>query len=313
MRNAIQCCAAVGLMLCVVGCREKVELSRMSEPGTYRVTVDTETRQSFQGGPMDGQSQDVEMMMEMRVECGEVDADGEQTTLLTFERVRQEIEHAHGVMTYDSDATEGNAPILAKSLGALVGTKFRVVTDADGKVVEAEGLDAMWDEMARRMPDAAPMFEQMKAMLGDEAMSQMVSQQAKMLPGEPVGVGDTYADTMEFSVPMAGALTFAYDAEVLSIEEQDGHEMVEIAFDGTMSSEGGELPVTAGVATELQGMEFRQKGTMLFDATLGLFATVETSQEGEIHVTIDPPEQEAVEMVIDQKTDTKVTSRREEP
>lgn len=302
----------VGLVLCVVGCRQKVELSRVSEPGTYMVTVDTETRQSFRGGSMDGQSQDVEMTMEMRVECSEVNADGEQTTVVTFERVRQEIEHAHGVMTYDSDATEGNAPMLAKSLGALIGTQFRLVADAQGNVIEAEGLDAMWEEMARGMPEVAPMFEQMKAMLGDEAMSQMVSQQAKMLPGEPVGTGDTWEDSMAFRIPAAGELKFAYDAEVLAIEERDGHEMVEIAYDGTLSSEGGELPTAMGAAkTELKGMEFRQKGTMLYDATLGMFATVETSQEGEIHVTIDPPEQEAVEMVIDQKTDTKMTSRRE--
>ncbi|MBS3734490.1 MAG: hypothetical protein KGY99_06135 [Phycisphaerae bacterium] len=90
--NTMRCFIRATSMLCVIGCGDqKVRLSPMPAPGRHVGVLETDMAQTFEGGPADGQSQDVRMAMHMRTDVGEPDAEGRRVLTVTFDRIRHEI------------------------------------------------------------------------------------------------------------------------------------------------------------------------------------------------------------------------------
>ncbi|MFW6132965.1 MAG: DUF6263 family protein [Planctomycetota bacterium] len=310
--NAMRLFAPAVLAIALVGCGQKVELSSVPAPGSYVVVTETQMSQKFHGGPADGKSMDTQMTMHMRLDVGEADASGRRDMTVTFERIRQQLVVEGRTTAYDSAKPDEGDEQLARVLGALAGASLRMTVDADGKLVDAEGLDALWDRLAEKHTRLSGVIGQMKAQLGDEAIGQMVVRQNRMMPDEPVGTGDTWTGTMTLKLPMIGEQNYRYRGRVTDIDHKAGRALATIAFEGVISSNEDGAVALPGAPTrvELLGMEMTQSGTMLYDAQVDMATAVDMTQKGTVRMRITLPDGEPVEMTVEQEASTKMTAHR---
>jgi hypothetical protein len=181
---------------------------------------------------------------------------------------------AGAVIEYDSEDPAKNGGILGPMLQPLKDAKYASIFDADGKLIELEGLDEI----------QAP--GQMG--FGKGELEAMAKQSAELMPGKDVSPGDSW--DAEVKLPLGGLgndLSLMYTLKLEGIEEIDGKSIARISITGRMK-EGDEDVEQGALAVEAKKIT----GLMLFDIELGQPTEMSTTVELEMALPAGVPVEE---------------------
>lgn len=234
------------------------QTSKMSEPGVAQ-TVDqtmnmiqrysiTALRTTTNGG----------MELELKFTGQQVNGTFNGRTVLDFDSARPE----------SQDGKNPAAPLFRK----MIGVRIKYVLDANGKVVQIEGLQDALKQMSAGDPQAEAL---MKGLLSEETIKQWV-ERGEGLPGKPVKVGDSWPVKIELKNAQAGTVKMEMTYTFKGWQEHDGHKCALLDFTGTITSHPGASSTNAPQITMDNG---KISGKTWFDPDQGMVLET-TSEQG---------------------------------
>lgn len=258
---------------------EKVTLKQKFEPGTRWMTTTMNIDQTMSTGPTGAISSKIQQMMVMKMVVEKPNEQGEKTLTMTYERIVQNMSMGKMMnMSFDSAAPDDKQTSpMAQFMKPLVGSKIVVILDKDDKVKEIKGLDEMFGKIGGN----AGMAAGMKKSFGDNAVKSMISQSQKMMPTQPVAVGESWKMKDKIEVPVIGELNYDIDLKLIDVSKKNGKNVATIEFSGMMTGtpqELKEMPEMPGGKMELKEMKMTQKGQILFDIDAGRAITTDADQ-----------------------------------
>lgn len=173
-------------------------------------------------------------------------------------------------MTYEKatmTAKQGEAELpMGEALKAVLGKSVTVTYDAEGRIVDTKGLEALAGDN--------PMTAQL---MNKDSMKQMMSQGSLMgRPKQPVGPGESWEFAAEFPSPMMkmtmkGKYTYERDEEV------NGSKCARLKFEGDLAMEADDKeadPAAAPAAAPLKALGMKVtdgkiSGVCFYDLGMG--------------------------------------------
>jgi hypothetical protein len=196
---------------------------------TYRLLVESEQKQDV--GPFQRSVQ--ETFFTQKVTAVE---DGVATLELVCDSLRIDAQAGPGSFSFDSRTGAGNVDDLQKNLfSAIVGRPCTLRVDSRGKVLDAQGFDAPFDEIASEAGDnpfTAQIVEAQKQAFGDEAMRQTFTHAFLRLPDRELSRGDRWKETEEIGIPI-GRIAVASDSLLEGFEDKGGVRCARVRQTGT--------------------------------------------------------------------------------
>ena len=279
------------------GAPPRILLKQRFPVGTFDMVIKTEMVQEIHlpGAP---QKMAVTQEMTARIVVAPPDAAGEKKVSLTYTRIKMQMP----MMTYDSDKDDaaGGNP-LAGILGALLKAKIVITTDKDDKITKVEGMDKIWDNMARAQPGMKTMLDGMKKQMGDSMVKQMVGASQEMMPKHKVGKGAIWHAKTSAEVPMIGQADTDSECELVDLQ---GAKATITSTTRLKSAGGGAVP---GMPAKIGSVDLKMTGKILMATDTGLAEWNQVKQEGKIELTQTTPDGQTVPITIDMKGTTTTT------
>lgn len=287
------------------------------EAARSRLTIEntTKTEESISGSSWQ-QRQKQEFVF--RVQTTHVDVEGVGTIQMTIESLKASTERS-GQGTTEFDSTKprkaGAASAGEDQLAALIGQSLTMVVAPDGAVREMRGVDIIARAMTAQLgenPLASGLVEGLTGAVADDALREALQAGMRVLPGRPVGRGETWTTQFSQSLGMLGAVKSKWKHRLASIERKKAGEdqisqiaRIESEVQIAVGDAGDKRPSRRGVDawTELApGLKVRfdkAKGTAttLFDVTRGRAIKSESAMTMPIEVKV-----EGLEGAIDKPT-----------
>ncbi len=311
-RRAALAAAVLAASAAAAPAQQKLSLAPRYAPGRYAVTADWRTTQTttLAGAPQPPQH--FAQTLDAELTVAPPGAGGRQVVRMQVRRIRHEGRDGPRTLRYDSAGPPADQPPdLARALGLLLNADIRLTVGGDGTVTAASGLDAIWDEAARRrlLTDAAA--AQMKRRLGDAAVAAIFRGGAGLLPGKAVVIGETW--TREADLPVgAGRLPYRAACTLDSVVERDGRRLARVTFTAEAALAGPADWTAAGVTARLTSFRIRQEdGELLFDVATGLVARTTYKQTANMDLTVTSPDGQQLPLKINQLLRATVTARRQ--
>lgn len=216
-------------------------------------------------------------------ELKDEDKDKNITLLQRIEGVKLKIDIAGNPITFDSTNPSSANNALAEFFKQLVGTTFTLTLNKDMQVTKVDGRD----EFLRKLGQANQTMEPLlKKVLNDEALKQMADPSFGMLPGKPVGKGDTWARESRLNLGPIGSYknTFKY-----TLEKIEGDKAF-IKIDSTLTYEPP-TETSEGLPFRIKSAKLASKesgGNAVFDIKNGRLDRQEmkVKLEGELEIEI---------------------------
>ena len=289
----------------------KVVLKQRFLPGTYVMTAMME---SSQEGTANGQPQPQQQMsqtMVMRMDVSQPDAQGVRTMEVSYQRVSQQAAAGQMKMAFDSAGPpEQQDPNFSMFLRPLAGAKIVAKIAADDQVQSVTGLNQLWDAEAQKNPQQALMFNQMKTVMGDEAIKGVIAGGAKMLPAQPVGPGDTWQPAVSATGLPPGVQT-TQTCKLVDIETTPAGRVAVIQTDATTQSTK-ETPTNMGGANAtIHSLSSRQSGAIRLNIDTGLVESQNMNQDATTDVTLTGPGGQTMRMTTKQQVKINMNARKE--
>lgn len=166
----------------------------------------------------------------------------------------------------DADVTKNPLGMMNKVIAGIIGKKFIIKVDDEGKVLEVQGFEKILTDMVDSMGIQGDVKAQVEASLKDQFSNQSIKDQFAQVftifPNKEVKVGDSWEKSFSTGGKMAGTYTTKYT--VKSIEGDH----VTLATDTKISSAGDE-----------GGLAGTQTGNMIVDSKTGLMVNAEFQQD----------------------------------
>ena len=280
------------------------------EPGElYRVRFRTEqlVTQSMQGQSFDTNQQ---IGYEYNYSVRSADAAGNTWVDVQYTWVHIEQETILGSMFYDSDNPPAEVPPGAQAFAALVGSGFSMLITPQGKVLEVEGLEAMYAQMLQAIdfPDAAAeqQFRQtLEQQFGEEALKQQMSGASFEFPPEPIGIGESWTTTTELTVLMPMMIESKY-----TLRSVEGG-LAELELSSTVNSSANAGPVDFGTVQIEYSVSGEQQGIVQVDLASGMTSSqIHQTLSGEM---VMAAEGQTLNVPISIRSTVEVESSRVEP
>ena len=256
--------AAVGLF---AGCAKseppptyagpKVTLRPQYLPGQYvrtiRVVADV-------GGTATGQQPPAvhtEQSMEMLIDAAAPEASGQRLLAMSYTAVRVK----ERGFEFDSDqppparkppdadrpffdpgAVPGlpeSKPPLGKAdiLRELLKARILLRLGPDGRVLSVEGLDRLWDDLAKANPQSAEELRSVKEQMGDARIQEYFTEVGEAYPDHPVAPGDEWAWRNSAVIPLLGKTAMSAKLHVRDIESTPAGRVAVIVGEGSLAPE----------------------------------------------------------------------------
>lgn len=232
----------------------KVTLKPQYLPGQYirtlKVVADVDGTAAGQQPP----TVHNEQAMEMLIDVAKPETSGQRVLTMTYTAVRVkernfEFDSDHPpapvpAPTADRpfsspqwDAALGPAkPALGKAdiLKELLKAKIIMKVDAEDRVLSVEGLDRLWDDLAKANPGSAAELKSVKQQMGDDRMKEYFSEVAAAYPDHPVGPGDEWTWQNSAVIPLLGKATMSAKLHVRDIESTPDGRVAVIVGQGSL-------------------------------------------------------------------------------
>jgi hypothetical protein len=235
----------------------------------------------------------------------DVDKDNNMTLVQRIEGVKLKIDIAGNPITFDSNNPSSANTSLAEFFKQLVGAEFRLTVDKDMKVTKVEGREEFLKKLGQANQSMEPLLKQV---LNDEALKQMADPSFGILPGKPVGKGDTWTRDTKLALGPIGTYKNTYKYTVESIENG----IVKIKVESTLTYEPPAQP-GQGLPFQIKSAKLSSKdagGTIVFDANKGRMDSQEmkVKLEGELEIEISS-QTNKVELKQEQSTSIKTSDQ----
>ncbi len=278
----------------------------------FHVKMDTtqHMRQTIMGQDIKVNQQ---MLFEYTWEVTNVDAAGDATIEVTYDRLALTQEQNGEKRAYDSASGE-EPPDFFKGVDLLVGKSFQVVLAPDGSVKSLTGLEEMLrqvaDEMGLGKGETDAFYESLLGGFGDQAMTEQFGAFFPPYPHKPLKVGSAWDSdvTLKVFFPLNVHTTY-------TVQSWQGNQ-VTLKMASTIKTNPSKTTTPPNspfaVRYEITGT---QEGTSLIDLTTGMLTHSEVNQhlEGKV-LLLDPqhPEdtQNAMTMPLTMESTTTVTVQR---
>jgi len=277
----------LAFMLTLAACKPKDFTLRLhlKTGDTFHVTTTTHQKMSetIMGQQM---NLDQEITMGYTWEVTSVDDQGNATITITYDRVAMKQTQNGTTMAYDSDKDE-QPPAFFKGMDAMVGKSFELVISPQGKVVEINGLDEMFRQMAADSgmaeEEANAFAEGLSNAFGEDAVQSQLDAMFSYYPQQPLKVGSTWEGdvTTKMLVPMDMHNTYT----VKSWEDNTAVIEVSSTFE-TNPNETQQSGAEFDIAYDLKGT---QNGTLTVDTKTGMLSASKLEQHIEGKLVLQDP------------------------
>jgi len=232
---------------------------------------------------------------EMLYRVSDAEPNGNTTIEITFDRFKQAIDMNETKMEFDSkDPDRDKDNPLAKPLSSvfksLIGCKYTVRLDKDGRVAEVKGLDEIWNTLGEgKTPQAVR--DEMRKMFGDKQLNKMMSDfMGKDLPPHPVAIGESWTLDERLDVPMFGGVQTKTTCTLVAVEERKGKRCAKIGVVGTMkSTETQPVSKPRGFMPSMRIRKSDMQGFEWFDIEAGQFLEMDMDQTMEMTMGLPGP------------------------
>jgi len=216
-------------------------------------------------------------------EVKDEDKDKNTTLLQRIEGVNLKIDIAGNPITYNSANPSSANNSLAEFFKQLVGTEFKLTLDKDMKVVKVEGRDDFLKKLGQANQTMEPLL---KKVLNEEALKQMADPSFGMLPGKPVGKGETWTRDSRLSLGPIGSYKNSYKYTLDKVEGDKATIKVECNLTYEPPTEAGD-----GLPFKIKSAKLTSKesgGSIVFDIAKGRLDKQELKikLEGELEIEI---------------------------
>jgi len=222
-------------------------------------------------------------------DVAEVDPAGLATIRVTYTSVVFKQQGPTGTVAYDSANPPKTVPLAARTWAALVGQGFTMKILPTGHVKEITGVDQMMNKMiaALEIPDGPQktmVRNQLSAMFGDEALTEMMENMMAIYPEGPVGIGDSWNKKVSITKGFPMTLDTTYTLK----ERKDG--VATVAVTSKVSSNPQAPPMEMGFMKIRYDLKGTQTGTLRMDEANGWTdaATLSQNFSGTVHVEKNP-------------------------
>lgn len=256
----------------------KVTLAIRFAPGSYVQTEEMDMEMKL----WDDEREHEVMMSQEVLTSGDVviderDDSGEQTVAYTLRRVRMDISVPGREISADSDARwQGGRDELRETLSALVGWRAEL-RGRDGKLkADPRAMEDLNERMSRSFMMRGGQAQALGKMMGPLLDELLTRHWGALLPGKPVGPGDTWQKQMTLkTVPMLGEMTLDCDCRLVDVEESDGKKIAVLRFTVRTSVGSRAIDVSAmggpgASKAQLEELQLDLDGIARFDVALGL-------------------------------------------
>lgn len=141
-----------------------------------------------------------------------------------------------------------------------MGARLKLLTDAQGKVEEVEGLDEFINSIG-----GAGTADMIKGLMSKDSIKQMVMHG---LPDHPVKIGDSWPLKLEIPMPMmGGSMVVDMTYTFTGWEQRGDHKCAVLSFTGDLYTKAGGDGATPSMLTLDDG---KTSGEVLFDPDQGM-------------------------------------------
>ncbi len=233
--------------------------------------VSTELAMSANLGLLGRQSGHMNLRIEVRQRVAERRRRGPTTLELTYDRIQLDLEFGQRARSYDSAEPQPGDDELARDyLGRLVGQVVTLVVSRQGEIIEAHGLEGLWDDTDRSAgtgsEEQGALFETLTQGLGMEMLKALYQQASPIFPEGRVRGGDTW--TAEFTIPdpAFGAMRIDSEYELLGAGKMGRHSYVKTSVRNRIELEGrgsllDQIGALAGTEGEIRVTTERAEGS----------------------------------------------------
>ncbi len=228
------------------------------------------------------------LRIEVRQRVAERRRRGPTTVELTYDRIQLDLELGSTALNYDSAEPQPGDDELARNyLGRLVGQVVTLVISQQGEIIEAHGLEGLWDDTDRSAGtgsgEQGALLETLTQGLGMEMLKALYQQASPIFPEERVRSGDRWTADLTIPDPTFGAMRIDSDYEVLGAGKMGRHKYVKTGVRNRIELEGrgsllDQIGALAGAKGEVRVTTERAEGSGTIwterktGVTLGLLA-----------------------------------------
>ena len=169
----------------------------------------------------------------------------------------------------DGDVTKNPIGMMNKVIGGIVGKKFIIKVDEEGKVLEVTGFDKIFTDMVDSMGVDEDVKKQvtasMKEQFNDQSIKDQFAQVFTIFPNKEIKVGDSWEKSYATGGKMAAKFTTTYN-----VKDIEGDHVTLTTNTKISSNDGG------------GGISGTQTGNMLVDSKTGLMINATYAQQLEV-------------------------------
>lgn len=240
---------------------------------TYKSTVKTTSTMS--GGPAGQATFEQTMGQTLKVTVAAVGADGTATLRQEIVAVTLEMNSPAGKIAYDSanpPAANADPSLVAmsKTMGAMVGEAISVTMASNGAVRSIAGTQKIIDKLMAdlpRDPMAGGLAQNIKAMLGENALRSSLEQSFSRLPDNPVKPGDTWTAEQSIGADAIGKIVGTSTFTLKAVEGSGDAAVARVAV--SLSLRQQDVPA-AGSSMSMRLGNGKGQGELLFRTGPGI-------------------------------------------
>lgn len=237
------------------------------------------------------QSQEQKMQQTMQFgfnfKVNDIFSDGLTSMTCTYSSIKFEMAMGEMKISYDSQNPEQDENPMGKILGSFLNKTFNIKFTPKMEVREISGMNEILNSLIESMGlddnQKVQVMDQFSRQFSDEAMKESFQSSFNIFPDKPIGVGDTWTDTLDFSKTLPMTVITNYTVK----ERKDGK--MTLAFNSVI-----ETNKEASNSSAFQSkMEYKISGTMngtsIIDEATGwtLSSSVDQKINGSIVVEIE--------------------------
>ena len=276
---------------------------RFKEGDKYYLRFVTEQKISQTIG---GQEQKIEQTIGIGydLDVKNVEPNGNAWVSYTYRWAKYIQKGAGGSVVYDSSEKGSPVPPMAQGFAALLEETFSLKTTPKGKVETVEGLQAIRDNVGKKLPEG-PMKEAMmmglKQFINEEGIKEQTESSMAIYPEEPVAIGDSWRKTV--ALTQGAAMTV--ENEWILKDRRNGVSFIEVK--SNIKSNPNAEPMAMGPTKIRYELSGKQQGLIEIEELTGRLIRSKTNQEISGQIKVEVTGQQSQEMPIPVKIDGIVT------
>jgi hypothetical protein len=250
--------------------------------------VSTNLEMSANLGLLGRKSGQMSLRIELRQRVAERRRRGPTTLELTYDRIQLDLELDQRTLNYDSaEPQPGDDELAGDYLDRLVGQVVTLVVSRQGEIIEAHGLEGLWDDTdlsaESGLGEQGALLETLTQGLGMEMLKALYQQASPIFPAERLRRGDRWTAELTIPDPAFGSMRIDSDYELVDAGKMGRHKYVKTLVRNQIELEGrgpllDQIGALVGVEGEIRVTIERAEGSGTIwterktGVTLGLLA-----------------------------------------